>query len=774
LQSSRSDFVEMTTDVTRGADGSGARDRRGLSPTALAYGVGPVALAILLVCQHFGLVAEVSPWLYVAAIAFSQASSVVMERWRGAPVGSWALHLRVATHVASVTWVIYLTGWGPALGMAYAFSAFAELEETGYRAWRAALLWSVVGFTVGEFLVFVDWMPSFLSTGQAATIGFLGMFVFAIAIRMVGSIGERQERADRLVALARDQAIASDAEHRAVIDNAAEGILTINADGTIASFNSAAETMFGWSANDVIGKPATMLVPTERAVRLEQLLHAYQVPVGELPRTKAESIGLRRDGSEFPMMVSTSPIVVHGVAPKLSGIVRDLTEQKAYEVQLAHQVMHDSLTGLPNRAMLADRLDHALARATRDGHPFAVLFVDLDRFKSVNDVHGHTAADHVLVETARRICSVVREADTVARLGGDEFVVLCEDLETIQNATVLADRIISAIELPFAVGDDEVHISASVGIALSSDPNVDADAMVTHADIAMYRAKQGGRGRYELFDEAMQHWLTNQRALEADLRVATARNELRLLFQPIVESATGSIRGFEALLRWDRPGYGVVAPDDFIPIAEETGLIVEIGGWVLQRACEAAAAWAIRWPERTLGVAVNISGRQLRSGDLVNIVRDTLDRTGLDPARLSLELTESTLVDDALSAQAQLAELRAVGVNLSLDDFGTQYSSLTYLRTFPINVVKIDRSFVGSIGTEREDTAIVAAVLALARNLDVRVVAEGIETPEQLAVLVQLDCPFLQGYLFSPPIADGDIPALLDTPILLTTDATAR
>jgi diguanylate cyclase (GGDEF)-like protein len=393
-----------------------------------------------------------------------------------------------------------------------------------------------------------------------------------------------------------------------------------------------------------------------------------------------------------------------------------------------------------------------------------VLYVDLDRFKSVNDRLGHAAGDVLLVEAARRVQAVVREADTVARLGGDEFVVVCEDLGGIHDAIDVTERIAIALQAPYQIGEDPVRLNASIGVALSADGVDVAHELIANADIAMYRAKQNGRNRYELFDAAMQHWVTTQIALEHDLRHAVLRNELQLAYQPIVTSETGEIRGFEALLRWNRPGHGLVSPDDFIPTAEDTGLIVDIGAWVLGEACRQAAELADDWPDRRLGVAVNVSSRQLASHDIVELVASTLARTGLEPSRLTLELTESTVIDDTVNTQVVLHALRGLGVNLSLDDFGTGYSSLTYLRALPINVVKIDKSFIRTLGTEREDTAIVSAVLSLARNLDVVVVAEGVETPEQVAVLLQLQCPYLQGYLFSPPKPSDQLAELISAP----------
>jgi diguanylate cyclase (GGDEF)-like protein/PAS domain S-box-containing protein len=548
-----------------------------------------------------------------------------------------------------------------------------------------------------------------------------------------------------------------------VIQHAGEGIFTVDLDGYVLSFNGAAEAMFGWSATEIIGRPVNTLLAPAWHDGLLRFLELVRQDTSASLFNNVDLEGVHKDGSSFPMLGSTSAIV-EGEAPILSCVVRDLSEQKRYESALSHQALHDGLTELPNRVLLRDRLEEALARSRRHHRMCAVLYLDLDRFKAVNDKFGHKGGDRLLVEASARIKSAIRESDTLARLGGDEFVVLCEELQNVQDATQLAARVIAAVRAPFRINGDDAYVGASIGIAVSMGGAEGADTLLANADLAMYRAKDHGRGRFELFDEAMQRWVSDNAALEAALRQAVARDELHLVYQPIIATETGRIAGFEALLRWQRPGVGLVGPDDFIPMAEETGLISEIGDWLLNEACQRAAEWERRWPQRHLGIAVNISNRQLLSPDIGDVIRDALATTGLEPSRLTLELTESTLIDDAIDAQRLLTDLRGLGVNLSLDDFGTGYSSLTYLRAFPFNAVKIDRSFIGSLGSERHDTAIVAAVLGLANNLDLAVVAEGVETEPQLAVLIQLHCPYVQGFLFSPPRPSSDVAALLETP----------
>jgi len=424
--------------------------------------------------------------------------------------------------------------------------------------------------------------------------------------------------------------------------------------------------------------------------------------------------------------------------------------------------LHDSLTGLANRQLFTERLDQALARVRRHERAAAVLFIDLDRFKRVNDTLGHTAGDQLLIEAAERLCAAVRENDGVARFGGDEFAVLCEDLIDIRGATEVARRVIRAFEAPFPCGKHEAYVSASIGITFSHSGTETAEAMLQFADAAMYRAKDGGRAKFEVFDDSMQQWIAGRLAIESALRYAIARGELVAFYQPIVAASSRVIKGFEALVRWERPGFGLVPPGTFIGVAEETGMILEIDEWVLRDACRRAVDWATRWPERRLGVSVNISSRQVLKGNIVALVRQVLDTTGLDPTLLTLELTETTLIDDAVSARTVLSALRDLGVNIGLDDFGTGYSSLTYLREFPINVIKIDRSFVHTINTEREGTAIVAAVVSLAKSLNMSVVAEGVETFEQLEAVVDLNCELAQGYLFSRPTPADDIARLVD------------
>jgi diguanylate cyclase (GGDEF)-like protein/PAS domain S-box-containing protein len=719
----------------------------------MLYAVPALALILVLMLRSFGLVADEPWWTYAVAIGGSTVLGPWLDRWIDAPRGTWRLHVRVLVHAVTVMSVIYLTGWGPALGVCFVYAALVDLQASGPASWRAVLGWSAVCCTAGQILVSAGWAPSFLSAAASQTLGFLGIFAFGIVIAMAGAIGAAKEEAEELLAQATEEMTRSEALHRAVVENAAEGIFTIGANGFILSFNAAAETIFGWPATEIVGQPAKTLLTEELRAYSETYLETTRQAGPDAARHRSwEVLGARRDGTSFPMAISTSAIVVAPSAPITSCLVRDLSSQKELESRLSHQATHDALTGLPNRAMLIDRVDQALTRSRRHHRMCGVLYVDLDRFKTVNDTLGHASGDLLLLDAANRLREAVRETDTVARLGGDEFVVLCEELDGVHDATDLAQRILATLSMPFSMGVDTMHVSASIGIALSVDGDATADEILANADMAMYRAKDGGRNRYELFDAAMQQWVTSRIELEKALQQAVARDELRLHYQPIIETDTGRIRGVEALVRWERPGFGLVGPDEFIPAAEDTGFIVEMGTWVLNQACEDAARWAKRWPGRQLGVSVNVAARQLATADIVEVITATLARTGLDPTLLTLELTESTLIDDTANTQTILHEIRGLGLNLSLDDFGTGYSSISYLQRFTFDVVKVDRSFIKPLGHHPSARALVDSMISMARALDLPVVAEGVESETQLAMLKDLGCSYLQGFLFARPM----------------------
>jgi diguanylate cyclase (GGDEF)-like protein/PAS domain S-box-containing protein len=447
----------------------------------------------------------------------------------------------------------------------------------------------------------------------------------------------------------------------------------------------------------------------------------------------------------------------HGDIIGCVGTVEDITERRRIEAQLTHQALHDQLTGLPNRTLFLDRVGMALARTRRTGATAAVLFIDLDRFKLINDSLGHECGNQLLTTVGERLTRALRVSDSVGRLGGDEFAALCE-VDDPADAMAIAEHIATAVEAPVDLDSGQVVVSASIGIALSGETTT-ATELLENADAAMYRAKERGKARIEIYDESMRIRTLRRLQVESALRAAIEQKQLIVHYQPEVGLADGTITGAEALVRWRDPVRGMVLPGDFIPIAEETGLIVQLGAWVLAEACREAAR--LQSEQRPLKVAVNLSARQLSHPGLVALVAETLAQTGLRPGLLCLEITESVLMHDADRAVVILEELKALGVTLSLDDFGTGYSSLSYLRRFPVDTVKVDRSFVEGLVDRASDATIVAAVRDVTRSLGLGVVAEGIETPQQLKRLQELDYEKGQGYLFARPGPPEDLNELL-------------
>lgn len=442
-----------------------------------------------------------------------------------------------------------------------------------------------------------------------------------------------------------------------------------------------------------------------------------------------------------------------GRPQRIAGSLTDITERKTVEEQLMHDALHDSLTGLPNRTLFLDRLAYAIRQtARRREQLFAVLFLDLDRFKNINDSLGHAVGDLLLVSIARRLESLLRPADSVARLGGDEFAILTADLESPNDATRVANRMLRELSIPYHVEGHEVYTSASIGITISSTGYGRAEDMLRDADTAMYRAKSLGKARHQVFDPQMHVRAVELLELETDLRRALDRDELCLHYQPIVRLESGRVEGFEALIRWQHPKRGLIYPDRFMSVAEETGLIRHIGLWVLRAACDQMSTWQKQFPTSPLSISVNLSGREFAQHDLVDQVKGVLSHSELLPGSLRLEITESMVMEDVDAVIAKLEELRKMAVRCHLDDFGTGFSSLSNLHRMPTDTLKIDRSFVSTVGQEKQGAAIVGTIVALARKLGMSVSAEGLETAEQVAQLRGLACQLGQGYYFSEPV----------------------
>lgn len=552
--------------------------------------------------------------------------------------------------------------------------------------------------------------------------------------------------------------------YQRVIESSSNAIVLTDArapDHPITYVNPAFERLTGHSAADAIGRNARFLVrdldqPGLREIRQALRRRESGHAVIELRR---------RDGSPVWCDLSIAPVsgedcgVTHFV-----GIFVDITARVELERELAHRATHDGLTGLANRNLLYDRLSHELARARRDGSRAAVLALDLDRFKPVNDTLGHAAGDFLLKEVANRLRHAVRDEDTAARLGGDEFALVASELGAGDDAGRVAEKILAALAEPLVLEGQELSVSASIGIALFPDDAAAPEELLRCADAALYRAKEGGRNHWRRFAPGMLHLADNPLQRAATLRRALEREEFVLHYQPKLDLRSGEITGAEALIRWCDPARGMIAPADFVPLAEDTGLIVGIGQWALRSACRQLRAWHEAGLP-AIGVAVNLSARQLRQETLVATIEAVLSQTGLEAKYLELELTESMVMENFDAALTAIGRLRALGVRVSLDDFGTGYSSLGYLKRFPVASLKIDRSFVRDITTDADDAAIARAVIAMAHSLQLRVVAEGVETHGQLRYLMRHGCDEIQGYLLSRPLPAADFARFLRTAV---------
>jgi diguanylate cyclase (GGDEF)-like protein/PAS domain S-box-containing protein len=551
------------------------------------------------------------------------------------------------------------------------------------------------------------------------------------------------------------------------LDSIGDAVLSTDVSGNVTYLNLVAESMTGWSREDAIGRPLAEVFHVIDGATREDSQSPMDLAIQQ-DRTvglAANSILIRSDGVESSIEDSAAPI--HDRLGRVIGAVivfHDVSASKAMTIKMSKLAQHDGLTGLPNRGHLNQHIAQGIAAACRHTSKFAVLFLDLDHFKHINDSLGHPIGDKLLQSIAKRLVDSVRSSDTVSRQGGDEFVVLLPEMDHSDDAAHTAKRMLAAVAETISIDGHELHITASIGVSVYPDDGPDAETLIKNADTAMYQAKENGRQCFKFFKPAMNVQAVERQSIEESLRRALERQEFVLHYQPKVNLKTGEITGAEALIRWAHPTRGLVYPGQFIPVAEDCGLIVPIGQWALREACRQARSWVdagLPLPS----MAVNISSLEFRDEKFLERVFTTLDETGLDPSSLEVELTESVLMRRAETAALVLHELRAKGVQVAVDDFGTGYSSLSYLRKFPIDALKIDQSFVRQVTSAPDDTSIVTAVISMGRSLKLRVVAEGVETQKEMAFLQEHQCDEAQGYYFSRPVAPEQFAKLLETGI---------
>ena len=547
------------------------------------------------------------------------------------------------------------------------------------------------------------------------------------------------------------------------LNSIGDAVLSTDQGGRVVYLNTRAEQMTGWTREEAGGRPLSevfrIIDGDTRAPAVSPIAVAsgHRGLVGLLPN----SILIHRNGQEASIEDSVAPI--HDRRGRTTGAVivfHDVTETRAMSLQLSHSAHHDALTDLPNRLLLNDRLSQAIEFARRHRRRLAVLFLDLDQFKQTNDSLGHDVGDQLLRSVARQLRQCVRGSDTVSRQGGDEFVVVLTDIDEVSDAAVSADKLLAAIAGTHRVGSHELQITSSIGVSVYPEDGTDATTLLKHADIAMYHAKEDGRGRHQFFKPDMKARVVERQSIEHGLRRALAKRQFVLAYQPRMDLQTGEMEGLEALVRWQHPDRGLLLPAEFVPIAEESGLIVPIGRWVLREACRQSQAWQ-DLGLRPLCISVNVSAVEFRGPEFIETVRQTLKETGLPPGHLELEMTETVLMTHGASTVRMLRDLKRLGVKLSVDDFGTGYSSLSYLKDFPIDALKIDGSFVRGMSDERHGEPIVRAIISMAQSLNLRIVAEGIETSEQLSFLRALRCSEGQGYYFGQPFAADALAGVL-------------
>ncbi len=544
---------------------------------------------------------------------------------------------------------------------------------------------------------------------------------------------------------------------KAVFNTSTEAIMVADRDGLIKTINPAFSRITGYSLEDVQGRNPSILSSGRHEAGFYQNMWQEIMQQGSW---SGEIWNRRKNGTIYPEWLSLSVVYDSDGEPgEYVAVFSDITKRKNDEAQIVRQAYYDELTELPNRTLLSDRLNLAIATANRDEQVIALLFVDLDRFKYVNDSMGHEYGDDLLRQVAHRLNNCVRETDTVARFGGDEFVILLHNIKSEADASYVAHKLIDTLSTPFTLAEREIIIGASIGIAMHPGDADTAETLIRNADLAMYKAKQSGRNQAHFFTAAMQEHANQRMTLEQDLRHALERKQLEVYYQPIIASRSGRVQGLEALLRWHHPERGMIPPDQFIPMAEETGLIGSIGEWVLETACEQVLQLSQAGHE--LYLSVNISERQRDLGLDAEAVASVLTHHQLDPSRLILEITEGLLLQDSEETVAWLQGFKDLGISLAIDDFGTGYSSLSYLKRFPVDTLKIDREFIRDLNSDRYADSLVSAIISMAASLDLRLIAEGVETEQQRLTLIDQGCSYMQGYLFCPPLpADKLVPWL--------------
>lgn len=725
--------------------------RSWVDPTVVAI---PLATGLLWLLRSHHFIADVPVFeLFALVGGASVLTAVANEAWLDNPTG-WRLYVRVGAELTGITVIIYAVGWGPTLVVGLVFGVADCMRSAGAATTRPAIVLSTVLIGLGQLGIAFGVFPTLVPQPFVQALAVLAVAGLVFTIQLIGWVFGAKEQSDSALGEA-------EAMFRSSFDGAPIGICLIDPGGTILQANASFGTIVGESPGDLVGVDIERLTHPDDRQMSEVWMH--RLFASDVPTRQLEVRLVHADGKAVWVSLSASCIQdasggsKHGICQ-----IEDVTERRAMNELIAHAAIHDPLTDLPNRTLFMDRLEGALERNDRTDGNVMVAFVDVDHFKVINDSMGHEWGDRVLCQVADRIKGAVRPGDTVARLGGDEFVVLCDAVPDEETAFELADRIAADLRTPLMVDSVETFVTASIGLALARHRNTSPDRLLGDADTAMYRAKEAGRARVELYDENRDVWSIGRLRIGNDLHRAIARNEFELHYQPFVDMSTRSLVAVEALVRWRHPTRGLVPPSEFIDLAEDTGLIVPLGNWVLGEACRQSAGWCDQRARDGLeawraAVSINVSPRQLAEKRFPDSMAQIIHESGIHPNRIWLEITEGTLLRDPGRTIETLGLLREQGIHISVDDFGTGYSSLSYLKQLPVECLKIDRTFVDDLDKTSESVAIVRAVIALTNALGLACIGEGVETPEQARALRDLGCDLAQGFFFGRPLPAHDL-----------------
>ena len=690
--------------------------------------------------HRWGAIAATPLWALYLILGLAGVTSFVAERRWPAECTRRQLLARVAIDIAATSSVIYATGWGPTLAIGYVFVVANEFHEHGSRVWQPALVFTALGIGLGEAAIAIGLAPTKVAEPEVHGLAILAMLGTAFIMRLLGWTTAMKEEAEATVR-------SSERRFRSLVKNASDAICVVDGDARVVTLTPAIELITGYPPEQYLGQIGWDFIhPDDIAAGAQIYADAIENPGRAM---RAELRVEHRDGTWRWAEISAMSLFDD---PAVNGLVanfHDITERKQFEEKLAFDAYHDHLTGLSNRTAFHEALTRALARSRRHSRLNAVLFLDLDRFKLINDSLGHEVGDHLLVEVGARLRTCLRPEDVVSRFGGDEFAVLLEDIAGLDDAIQVADRIIELLHQPLPIASREIFLTTSIGIAIVGEGVTEPGEALREADQAMYRAKAAGGSRWELFDESLAPPMVERLELEAELWRAVERGELLLYFQPEVSLCSGEMVAVEALVRWAHPERGLLGPGAFIPLAEESDLVIAIDRFVLAEACRSACAW-----QDSVGptvVSVNLSPRWLRRAAASDEILEIVAASGLDPKLLQLEVTERLALGDD-GAVGALERLRTEGLRVAVDDFGTGHSALGYLRRFPIDVIKLDRSFVERVDHVSPEAAIVQAVIALGHALDMHITAEGVERAEQVDRLRSFGCDSAQGHYFSTPV----------------------